>query len=122
MTTLEVGKKLVELCKQGKTQEVKETLYSQDICSVEAGAPAGQDRASYSLKAVEAKGKWWADNHIIHSAVTEGPWPHDDRFIVKFVYDVTNKPSNRRFTMDEMGLFTVQNGKIVKEEFFYSMG
>jgi hypothetical protein len=24
-------------------------------------------------------------------------------------------------TMDETGLYTVQNGKIVKEEFFYSM-
>ena len=25
-------------------------------------------------------------------------------------------------TMEEVGLFTVQNGKITKEEFFYSMG
>jgi len=24
-------------------------------------------------------------------------------------------------TMDETGLYTVQNGKIVKEEFFYAM-
>jgi len=24
-------------------------------------------------------------------------------------------------TMDEAGLYTIQNGKIVKEEFFYSM-
>ena len=34
----------------------------------------------------------------------------------------TNKPSGKRFTMDEVGLFTVDNGKIVKEEFFYAMG
>jgi len=24
--------------------------------------------------------------------------------------------------MDEVGLYTVENGKIVREEFFYSMG
>jgi hypothetical protein len=121
MTALEVGKKLVELCKQGKNKEAMETLYSQDICSVEAGGPPGQDRVAQGMKAVAAKGAWWYENHTIHSSVTEGPWPHDDRFIVKFVYDVTNKPSGKRFTMEEMALFTVCNGKIVREEFFYSM-
>jgi hypothetical protein len=28
----------------------------------------------------------------------------------------------RHMTVDETGLYTVQNGKIVKEEFFYSIG
>jgi hypothetical protein len=32
---------------------------------------------------------------------------------------VTNKPSGKRMTMDEVGLFTIENGKIVREEFFY---
>jgi hypothetical protein len=27
-----------------------------------------------------------------------------------------------RFTMDEVGLFTVVNGKITREEFFYPVG
>ncbi len=38
------------------------------------------------------------------------------------VYDITNKPSGKRFTMDEVGLFTVVNGKITREEFFYPVG
>jgi ketosteroid isomerase-like protein len=50
------------------------------------------------------------------------PYPNDDRFAVRFTYDVTNKGSGQRFTMDEVGLFTVKDGKIVREEFFYSMG
>ena len=44
---------------------------------------------------------------------------HQFRFAVRFAYDVTNKPSGRRMQMDEIGLFTVENGKIVREEFFY---
>lgn len=122
MTTLEVGKKLVELCSAGRSKEVHETLYSVDIVSVEAGAPPGQDRESHGIKAINAKSQWWADNHTIHSSKVEGPWPHDNRFAVKFTYDVTNKPSNKRFTMEEIALYTVQNGKITREEFFYSMG
>lgn len=35
---------------------------------------------------------------------------------------MTNKPSGQRFTMDEAALYTVKNGEIVREEFFYDMG
>jgi hypothetical protein len=48
-----------------------------------------------------------------------GPWTHGDRIVVGFQYDVTNKPSRKRMKMDEVGLYTVRNGKIVREEFFY---
>ncbi|HEX3759666.1 MAG TPA: nuclear transport factor 2 family protein [Kofleriaceae bacterium] len=122
MTTLEVGKKLVELCKQGKNQEAMETLYAPDIVSVEAAAMANFPAEARGLEAVAAKGKWWSDNHTVHSASCDGPWPNGERFIVRFSYDVTNKPSNQRFKMDETALFTVKNGKIVREEFFYVTG
>ena len=121
-TTTDVGKKLVELCKQGKNEEAKKTLYANDIVSVEAGAPPGESAEAKGIEAVMAKGKWWADNHEIHSAACEGPFPNGDRFIVRFTYDVTNKPSGKRIKMDEGALFTVKDGKIVREEFFYVTG
>ena len=122
MTTIDVGKKLVELCKAGKNEEAMKTLYATDIVSVEAGAPPGQSPEAHGIEAVIGKSKWWADNHEVHSAVCEGPFPHGDRFIVRFTYDVTNKPSGKRITMDEGALFTVKDGKIVREEFFYVAG
>ena len=122
MTAFEVGKQLVELCRQGKNHEAMQTLYSPNIVSVEATAAPNMSTESVGLDAVMAKGKWWMDNHEVHSAVCEGPFPHGDRFIVRFTYDVTNKPSGRRMTMDEGALYTVADGKIVREEFFYSMG
>jgi len=51
-----------------------------------------------------------------------GPYPHDDRFAVRFLLDVTNKPSGERRKVDEIGLFTVADGKITREEFFYPVG
>jgi hypothetical protein len=122
MTTLEIGTKLVELCKQGKNHEAMETLYAQDVVSVEAGSPPGGSPESRGLQAVIAKGKWWTDNHEVHSAVCDGPFPHGDRFIVRFTYDVTHKPSSKRFTMEEAALYTVKDDKIVREEFFYTGG
>jgi ketosteroid isomerase-like protein len=122
MNTLEIGKKLVELCRAGKNEEAVNTLFSADIVSVEAGGPPGTDPVTKGIEGVLGKGKWWMDNHIVHDAKAEGPWPHGDRFIVRFTYDVTFKPENKRFVMDEAALYTVANGKVVKEEFFYSMG
>jgi len=67
----------------------------------------------------------WYGNHEVHSGKAEGPWPHGDRFIVRFIYEVTPKTgpmAGKRMTVDEAGLYTVANGKVVKEEFFYHMG
>ena len=122
MNAFEVGQKLAELCKQGKNQEAMETLYAPDIVSVEAAEMPGLPRELRGYQAVAGKAKWWYENHTIHSIAIEGPWPHGDRFIVRFKYDVTNKPSNQRMQLDEMGLFTVANGKVVREEFFYPTG
>ena len=122
MNTMEIANRLVELCRAGKNAESLETLFSKDVVSVEGGAPPGMDRQAHGLAAVRAKSAWWVENHEIHSVTISGPWPHDDRFIVRFQYDVTNKPSGKRLDLDEAGLFTVKDGKIVREEFFYSMG
>ena len=120
MSTTEIANTLVELCRQGKNREAK-ALYAEDAVSVEAFAPPGMDRVSRGLAAIRAKGEWWNANHEIHSATVAGPWPLDDKFIVGFKYEVTNKPSGRRMTMEEMGLYSVQGGKIVREEYFYSV-
>jgi ketosteroid isomerase-like protein len=123
MKTMEIAQKMVDLCRQGKNLEALNTLFADDVVSVEAVAmPGTPSREMKGLAAVKGKGEWWVANHEIHSANVTGPWPHDDRFIVGFQYDVTNKPSGQRMKMDEAALYTVRNGKIVREEFFYDMG
>jgi ketosteroid isomerase-like protein len=122
MNTFEVAKKYVELCNKHDNKTILETLFSPDIVSVEAGAPPGASAEVRGVQAVAEKGVKWMSEHEIHSAKVEGPWPHGDRFVVRFSYEVTNKPSGKRFPMDEVALFTVQNGKIVREEFFYATG
>jgi len=121
MSTMDIAGKMVELCKQGKNDEAVTTLFAADAVSVEAGAPPGGVRETVGIPGIRAKGDWWRDNHEIHSGSVTGPWPHDDRYIVGFRYDVTFKPTGQRMVMDEVGLYTVKDGKIVREEFFYAM-
>ncbi len=121
MTTQEVANTLVKLCSQGKFDEAMRTLYSPDIVSVEAGAPPGQSRESKGLDAVMAKGEWWTANHEVHSSSVEGPLVAASHFAVVFKFDVTFKPQQKRFRMEEVAVYKVADGKIVYEEFFYSM-
>ena len=121
----EIGKKLVDLCKQGKDLEAIDTLDAPNIVSVEAIANAGFPQRIEGIAGIREKFQWWIQNHEVHSAEVKGPFPHGDRFIVCFKYDVTPKDGpmkGQRVQMDEAALYTIANGKIVQEEFFYHIG
>jgi hypothetical protein len=121
MTTQEVADTLVKLCSQGKFEEATRSLYSKDIVSVEPGAPPGQSRESKGLDAVLKKGEWWTSNHEVHSCKVEGPLIAGSHFAVTFKMDVTFKPEKKRFQMEEIAVYKVDNGKVAYEEFFYKM-
>jgi len=121
MTTQEVANTLIKHCSAGNFEAAMQALYSPDIVSIEAGAPPGQSRESKGIAAVKAKGDWWVANHEVHSVKVEGPLVAGSHFAVTFKLDITFKPEKRRFTMEEIAIYKVVNGKIVYEEFFYSM-
>jgi len=53
------------------------------------------------------------------------PFPHGERFIILYKTDVTPKVgpmAGKRMQVEEAGLYTVRDGKVVQEEFFYHMG
>jgi hypothetical protein len=121
MATQEVANKLVEFCSKGNFMGAIDALYSNDIVSMEAGAPPGGSRESKGLEAIKGKGEWWGANHEVHSMSVEGPLVAGVHFTVTFKMDVTFKPQSKRFTMEEVAVYKVVDGKIVYEEFFYAM-
>jgi len=119
MSVNEIANRYVALCKEMQFGKCLDELFSEDAVSVEAFVPPGQDPVATGLKAIRAKGEWWASTHEMHKGEVTGPYPNGNRFIVRFNFEVTNKQMGKRLQMDEIGLFTVENGKIVREEFFY---
>jgi hypothetical protein len=119
MTTQEIAKRYVALCQAGKSEACLDELYSRDAVSIEAMAMPGMEKTVKGLDGIKAKSKTWNASNVLHSAEVSGPYPNENRFAVRFNFDVTNKPSGKRTKMDEVGLFTVENGKITREEFFY---
>ena len=123
-STLEVGRKLVDLCKQGKHLEAVDTLYDKNIVSIEVRGDEKMPARMQGIEAIRGKNAWWLESHEIHGTEHRGPYPHGERFIVQMRYDVTSKSgpfAGKRMQIEEAGLYTVGDGKIVQEEFFYDM-
>ena len=121
MTTAEVAKQLVDLCQKGEFVQATDTLYADNIVSVEAYEMNGMPRETHGLAGVRKKGEWWTSNHTIHSMTATGPYVSVEKFVVIFSIDVTFKPTGKRHSMTEAAVYTVQDGKIVHEEFLYQM-
>lgn len=67
--------------------------------------------------------EWWFGNHDVHSMKATGPFcgHRADQFVVQFDLDVTPKATGERMQMREVGLYTVEDGKVAQEEFLYLM-
>ncbi len=117
MTTEEVGKKLVELCRKGEWMQAIDSFYAKDILSVEPRAMENMPAEMNGLEQVRGKTQWFMDNHEIHDSKVSGPFVARDTFVVQFDIDVTDKASKERMQMSEVGIYTVKDGKISREEF-----
>jgi limonene-1,2-epoxide hydrolase len=117
MSTQEVAEKVVELVRQQAWYKALDTLYDKDIVSVEASASEGESAEKRGIDQVRGKIDWWLNAMEIHSFTAKGPFVAHDRFVVQYDADVTEKNSKKRFQLSEVGVYTVKNGKIVREEF-----
>jgi SnoaL-like domain len=117
MNTEQVAQKVVELTRKEAWHEALDTLYDEKIVSVEARAMGDESPEELGLDAVRGKTDWWVNAMEIHSFKVSGPFVAHDRFVVQYDIDVTDKNSKKRMQMSEVGVYTVRNGKIVREEF-----
>ena len=117
MKTEEIANNLVQWCNAGEEHKCYDQLYRPNIVSVEM---EGSDhQISRGMEEVAKKGEWWRENFEVHSAKTSQPTVADNWFSVRHEMDITHKPSGQRSTMQELGVYEVKDGKIVKEQFFY---
>lgn len=122
MNAKEVGEKLVGYARKGQHLKAIEELYSSDIVSIEAVGDDEMPAEMHGIEQVRDKNEWWMANHDVHSMSAEGPYPHRDKFAVKYVFEVTPKTGPRkgeRYEMSEIAVYTVDGGKVVHEEFYY---
>jgi ketosteroid isomerase-like protein len=116
-TTEEVANKLADYCRKGEWMKALDDLYAKDIVSVEAREMENMPAEMRGIDQVRGKTEWWEKNMEVHSAKVGGPFVAGDTFVVQFDVDVTDKASNKRMQMSEVGIYTVKDGKVAHEKF-----
>jgi len=119
MSTIEIANQLAALCRAGKFLDAVETLYADDIVSVEAREFAGMPRELTGKSAVKGKNVWWFDNNELHAVEVMGPFVSPERFALVFTFDRTPKATGERGRFTEVAVYSVSGGKIVREEFYF---
>ena len=119
MSVQEIANDLVSMCREGKFRESGDKYWADDVVSYEPAPPGTEMAEVRGIEGVRGKGDWWEANNEVHDVQVEGPYVNGDQFVVRFKMELTPK-GGERTTMDEVGLYTIRNGKIAEERFFYA--
>ena len=117
---IKLGQEFVQAMRSGRGVEHVDEMYAENAESIEAVVPPGRGvRIAKGRGAIKAKREDWAAAHDIHKLEADGPYVHPPhRFGVRFEVEVTQKATGRKMTLREIAVYSVQNNKIVREEFF----
>jgi hypothetical protein len=118
MTTQEVANRFHELSQSGQWDKIQDELFADNAVSVEPQGAQGM-KSVEGMAAIKEKGKQFGEMvEEMHGGYTSAPVVGGRFFSVAMGMDVTYKGMGRQ-KMDEVALYEVKDGKIVREQFFY---
>jgi hypothetical protein len=118
MTTQEVAGRFNELAQTGQWNKIQEELYADNAVSIEPPHSQGLQSVE-GLNAIREKGRQFeAMVEEMHGGYSTPPVIAGNHFSVAMGMDCTMKGLGR-IKMDEIAVYEVKDGKIVKEQFFF---
>jgi len=119
MNTQQVADRLIEMCRKGENMQALEELYADNVVSREMPGMPGE--VTSGIKEVFKKSEDWYNNvQEFHSGDISDPIVAGNHFSCTMDFDVTFKDRGRQ-QINEVCVYEVNDGKIVNEQYFYSM-
>ena len=118
MTTQDVANRLHELFNEGNWQQAQEELFTEDAESIEPPKAQGMQSVK-GLDAIKKKGEQFNEMvEEMHGGWVSNPIVAGNYIAFAMGMDCTYKGMGRQ-KMDELAVYEVKDGKVVKEQFFY---
>jgi len=119
---IELGQAFVKAMRDREGLSSVDEIYAEDAESVEAVVPPNRYvRIAGGRDAIKAKREDWLKSYEILNMNADGPYVHPpNRFGVRFEAEVSEKATGMKKTLREIAIYSVEDGKIVREEFFMS--
>ena len=117
MNIQEIAQHFVNWRNTNEAGRLRAELYSPDIESIEEGFTNEIGRVK-GMAGLGKKGQGLKQQFEVHNIKASELVVADNWFSVKFEIDTTDKKSGNRSTLSEIGVYKVEDGKIVKEYYF----
>lgn len=119
MTNQEIAGRLIELANQGDFETIYAELFSPEIRSIEPDTLP--DNESKGFDGLKEKGKKWKESlEAFHGQKIGEPIFADNYFALPWTTKVTHKGAPGPVEFSELCVYEVKDGKIVREQFFYT--
>jgi hypothetical protein len=118
MSIQEVAERFHVLAQSGNWNQIQDEMFAENAVSIEPPGSPGLQSVE-GLAAIKEKGKKFGEMvEEMHDGYANEPQVAGRYFACAMGMDVTLKGMGR-MKMDEIALYEVKDGKIVKEQFFY---
>src|SRR3954467_14120397 len=124
MSLQTLATELVELCNQGKNFDVMEMMYAPDIVSVEASG----EQVAGKRPVIDKSRRWQAGNTVkgekgggpFFDGAPDAAGATAGQFAVFYTFDVIPKSTGKPVQLEEVGVYTVKDDQITREQFYYA--
>lgn len=119
MTTQDVANRFNELAQTGQWDKIQAELYAENAVSIEPSHVMWMPTSVEGMEAIKQKGQQFGQMvEQMHGGYSHTPQVAGSHFAVAMAMDVTMK-GMARMNMEEIAVYEVKDGKIVKEQFFF---
>ncbi|GAB3498349.1 hypothetical protein GCM10027341_19860 [Spirosoma knui] len=117
LSTQAVANRLVELIRERQFIQAQRELFAEEAVNQEP--PTSVSKSATGLQAIIQKEERFQANVLTwHRVEVSEPLVAGNFFSVRMLTDVTLK-DQRRFCLDELCVYEVTDGLIIREQFFY---
>jgi hypothetical protein len=119
-TIQDVAQDFTDMLRQGRFVAARERFWASDVRSIEPrDLPDGIAAEVSGIEAARAKTVRWFGSRHIHDLSIDGPFVTGNQFALFLDMMIAGRPSEADQPFTEIAVFTVRDGQISEERYFY---
>lgn len=116
----DVARDFTDMLRQGQFVAARERFWAADVRSIEPhDLPDGIAAEVSGIEAARAKTARWLGTRHIHDLSIDGPFVTGNQFALFLDMMIAGRSSGADQPFTEIAIFTVRDGRISEERFFY---